>query len=1549
MASKINFIVGSNVWVEDPEVSWIDGEIVEVNGDSIKINCTSGKMVDAKPSNIHPMDPEFPPSGVEDMTKLAYLHEPGVLLNLKSRYDIDEIYTYTGGILIAVNPFQRLPQFYGSEVMGKYKGAVLGELSPHPFAIADTAYRMMINEGASQSILVSGESGAGKTESTKMLMQYLAFMGGRRESEERSVEQQVLESNPVLEAFGNAKTVRNNNSSRFGKFVELQFDRKGRISGAAIRTYLLEKSRVCQVSDPERNYHCFYMLCAAPKEVIDGYKLGNPRTFHYLNQSNCYELEGLDESKEYLATRRAMGVVGISSDEQEAIFRIVAAILHLGNIEFSKGDEADSSQPKDDQSRFHLKTAAELFMCDEKSLEDSLCKRVIVTRGEAITKWLDPQSAVLSRDALAKIVYSKLFDWMVNKINNSIGQDKDAKNIIGVLDIYGFESFKTNSFEQFCINLTNEKLQQHFNQHVFKMEQEEYTKEEINWSYIEFVDNQDVLDLIEKKPGGILALLDEACMFPRSTHETFAEKLYQTFKDNKRFSKPKLARSDFTISHYAGDVTYQTLLFLDKNKDFVVPEHEALLAASKCPFVSGLFPPSPEESSKSSKFSSIGTKFKQQLQSLLETLNATEPQYVRCIKPNNLLKPGIFNNSTVLQQLQCGGVMEAIRISCAGYPTRKTFSEFVRRFGVLSPEILKGCPDEVTGCKRLLEKVNLEGYQIGKTKVFLRAGQMAELDGFRAEVLGRSATIIQRRTRTYYCHKNFTLLRLSAIEIQTICRGEHARRHYDYLRKQAAAVKIQQHCRKYLARKAYKSLCTSAVCIQTSMRAMAARIELTFRKRKTAAVIIQSYCRRYLARIYFLRLKRAAITAQCWWRRRTACRELRKLKMAAKDAGALQEAKIKLEKQVEELTENLELERKMRADIEEAKAQENSRLRAALHEMELQFKETKALLIQEREATKRAAEGTPTMMELPVSDNELINKLTAEIQNLKAEAAKRAAEQTPIINKVPAVDDELINKPTAENENLKVQEAVTKTAEQTPIMQEVPVSDNDLINKLTAENENLKAQVTSLEKKADETEKHATEAELKIIELKTAMQRLEEKLSDMETEDQILRQQALSSASKRLSEHVSFDKAQASENGDQEQESPSRKAGTEADASQIERPQETIDTLLKCVEGDLGFSEGKPVAAFTIYKCLLHWKSFEAEKTSVFDRLIQLIGAAIEDPEDNNRMAYWLSNTSGLLFILQQSLRSSSRKPPTPTGFFGRMAQGFRSSSDSMNLSSDELSVVRIVEAKYPALLFKQQLTAYVEIIYGIIRDNLKKNLSPLLSSCIQAPKTSEGSAAESSDQSNSNSPSASSWHNIIDCLNKFFNALKENYVPAVLVQKIFTQIFSYINVQLFNSLIVRGECCTFSNGEYVKSGLDGLEKWCDEATEEYVATSWDELKHIRQAIGFLIISQKSEVSYDDLTHKICPVLGVQQLYRLCTLSPDENDNTKNVSPEVISSMKLLMTDNANDDENSYLLDDVSSVPFAIDDIISALHDKTFRDAKPPEELLENPDFEFLK
>ncbi|XP_027934228.1 myosin-9-like isoform X2 [Vigna unguiculata] len=1440
MGTPVNIIVGSHVWIEDPEVSWIDGQVLKIKGKDAEIETTNGKKVNANLSKIYPKDMEAPPGGVDDMTKLSYLHEPGVLQNLKARYELNEIYTYTGNILIAINPFQRLPHIYGAHMMQQYKGAPFGELSPHVFAVADVAYRAMINEGKSNSILVSGESGAGKTETTKMLMQYLAFLGGRAGTEGRTVEQQVLESNPVLEAFGNAKTVRNNNSSRFGKFVEIQFDKSGRISGAAIRTYLLERSRVCQINDPERNYHCFYLLCAAPHEEIEKYKLGNPKSFHYLNQSKCYELADVSDAREYLATRRAMDIVGISQKDQEAIFRVVAAILHIGNIEFTKGKDVDSSVPKDDKAKFHLKTTAELLMCDADALEDALCKRVMITPEEVIKRSLDPQSAAVSRDGLAKTIYSRLFDWLVDKINNSIGQDPKSKSLIGVLDIYGFESFKANSFEQFCINFTNEKLQQHFNQHVFKMEQEEYTKEEINWSYIEFVDNQDVLDLIEKKPGGIIALLDEACMFPKSTHETFANKLYQTFKNHKRFIKPKLSRTDFTIAHYAGEVLYQSDQFLDKNKDYVVPEHQDLLSASKCSFVSGLFPPLPEETSKSSKFSSIGSRFKLQLQSLMDTLNSTEPHYIRCVKPNNLLKPAIFENVNIMQQLRCGGVLEAIRISCAGYPTRRAFFEFINRFGILAPETMEANCDEKSACQKILEKMELKGYQIGKTKVFLRAGQMAELDARRAQVLSNAAKVIQRRVRTHQARRHYLALRKKTIYVQSRWRGRLACKQYEHLRREAAAVKIQKNIRRHEARKAYKELHVAVLTLQRAIRATAARKEFRFRKQTKASIIIQARWRCHKAAIYYKRLKKGTIVTQCRWRGRVSRRELRKLKMAAKETGALQEAKDKLEKRVEELTWRLQLEKGLKTNLEESKAQEIAKLQNSLQELQIKYEETNALLIKERENVKKVVEEeSPVIKETQVivEDTQKTETLTAEIESLKT---------------------------SLESEKLKADDFERKYNEAQACI--------------------------------DERGKRLEDMEKKGRHLQESLTRLEEKITNLESENQVLRQQAVSMAPNKFLSGRSRSIIQRTESGhiipeaktpmsNQEMHSASMHRREPSDGlddkpqkSLNEKQQENQELLIRCIAQHLGFAGNRPIAACIIYKCLLHWRSFEVERTSVFDRIIQTIGHAIETQDNNDVLAYWLSNASTLLLLLQRTLKASGaagmapqRRRSSSATLFGRMTQSFRGTPAGVNLSlvngsaSRGVDTLRQVEAKYPALLFKQQLTAYVEKIYGMIRDNLKKEISPLLGLCIQAPRTSRASLVKGSSRSVANTEAQRAliahWQGIVKSLGNFLNTLKANHVPPFLVRKVFTQIFSFINVQLFNSLLLRRECCSFSNGEYVKAGLCELEHWCYKATDEYAGSAWDELKHIRQAIGFLVIHQKPKKTLDEISHDLCPFL----------------------------------------------------------------------------------------
>ncbi|KAG5073267.1 hypothetical protein JHK86_008478 [Glycine max] len=1327
--TPVNIIAGSHVWVQDPQVCWIDGQVSKIiKGNDAEIEATNGNKVVAKLSNIYPKDTEAPPGGVDDMTKLSYLHEPGVLQNLKTRYELNEIYTYTGNILIAINPFQRLPHIYDLHMMQQYKGAPFGELSPHVFAVADVAYRAMINhDGKSNSILVSGESGAGKTETTKMLMRYLAFLGGRAVTEGRTVEQQVLESNPVLEAFGNAKTVRNNNSS------------SPSLNGAVV----LE---------------------------IEKYKLGNPKTFHYLNQSKCYELDDINDSREYLATRRAMDIVGISQNEQEAIFRVVAAILHIGNIDFAKGREVDSSVPKDDKAKFHLKTTSELLMCDVRALEDALCKRVMITPEEVIKRSLDPQSAAISRDGLAKTIYCRLFDWLVNKINSSIGQDSNSKSLIGVLDIYGFESFKSNS------------------------------------------------------------------MFPKSTHETFSNKLYQTFKNNKRFIKPKLSRTDFTISHYAGEVQYRSDQFLDKNKDYVVPEHQDLLGASKCPFVAGLFPPLPEETSKSSKFSSIGSRFKLQLQQLMEILSSTEPHYIRCVKPNNLLKPAIFENANIIQQLRCGGVLEAIRISCAGYPTRRAFFEFVNRFSLLAPDVTEAHHDEKIVCQKILEKAGLKGYQIGKTKVFLRAGQMAELDAQRAKKLSNAAKTIQRRIRTHQARKHYLELRNKTIYMQSVCRGRLAFKLYQHKRREAAAVKIQKNIRRYEARNTYIKLQASVLTLQTALRAIASLKEFRFRKQTKASIIIQARWRCHKAASYYKKLKKGSIVTQCRWRGRMGRKELRKMKMAARETGALKDAKDKLEKRVEDITWRLQLEKSLRTNLEESKSQEIAKLKNALQEMQNKVDESNALLIKERENAKKAIEEAPPVVkeiQVIVEDTQKIESLTLEVESLKT---------------------------SLESEKQKADEKYNE------------------------------AQACSEErgKKLEDTEK-------KVRQLQESLTRLEEKITNLESENQVLRQQALSMAPNKFLSGRSR------------------------------------SIIRRTDSGHLGV---------------------EAKTTLTQD--------------NNDVLAYWLSNTSTLVLLLQRTLKASGaagmapqRRRSSSGTVFGRMTHSFRGTPAGVNLSlingsmSGGIDASRQVEAKYPALLFKQQLTAYVEKIYGMIRDNLKKEISPLLGLCIQAPRTSRASFVKGSSRSAATTEAQKAlighWQEIVKSLGNFLNTLKANHVPPFLVRKVFTQIFSFINVQLFNSLLLRRECCSFSNGEYVKSGLAELENWCNNATDEYAGSAWDELKHIRQAIGFLVIHQKPRKTLNEITHELCPVLSIQQLYRISTMYWDDKYGTHSVSPDVISNMRVLMTEDSNNAvSNSFLLDDDSSIPFSVDDISKSKEPIDISDIEPPPVIRDNTGFSFL-
>ncbi|KMZ70180.1 Myosin-17 [Zostera marina] len=1014
-------------------------------------------------------------------------------------------------------------------------------------------------------------------------------------------------------------------------------------------------------------------------------------------------------------------------------------------------------------------------------------------------------------------------------------------------------------------------------------------------------------------------------MFPRSTPETFAQKLFQTFKNHRRFKKPKLSRTDFTIDHYAGEVKYGADHFLDKNKDYMVAEHNRLLYASKCPFVVNLLPEQTAETKKT-KFSSIGTRFKGQLQELMVTLGTTDPRYIRCVKPNSKLKPCILENTSIIQQLRCAGVLEAIRISCAGFPTRKTFSDFLHRFKILGKEYVDGSLEDKVACEKILDKMEMKRYQIGKTKVFLRAGQMAELDARRAEIVGRAAKKIQRKMRSHIAHNEFILLRKASIDIQSFCRGRLACNLYENMRRNDAAIKIQKYQRRHITLKLYNTYRSYAIVLEAGLRGMVARKEFRFRKESKAATSIQAKWRCHRDYSYYKSLQNAILTYQCSWRQKNSRKELKKLKIASRETGALKDAKDKLEKRVEELTLRLGLEKRRREDLEKEKEQEIAKLQEALHEMRLQVEEVNSLLSKEKETAKKAIEeAVPVIQEATVylQDTEKIDSLSAEIEKLK----------------------ELLQQ---EKNSIDVS--------------------RQEISSLRKENEKLLEELENARKQFDLHQE--------------TINRFEEKLLNSESENQVLRQQAISLAStnKDLSQQLTSALAQqrlpeksSADNGEENTNTGLSHLSNLADQEKEEKPhrllnekklQENQEFLIEIITHDVGFSNGRPVSACIVFKSLLHWGSFEMEKTGVFENIIQKISNEIEEA-GKSVLSYWLSNSSMLLLLLQRTLKAghstNKRRSTSSSILWGKLSQGTKSSSSNIGLKSSGRAYIGVnntpqVEAKYPALLFKQQLTAFIEKIYGIIRDDLKKEISSYLGKCIQAPRTSrvvntaKGSRSEA--KSTAQQALLAHWHTIVAILENYLKIMKEKYVQPFLIRKMFAQVFSFINVQLFNSLLLRRECCSFSNGEYLKTGLGEFESWCKDTTEVYAGASWIELKHIRQAVSFLVTHQKAKKSLKEITDDLCPDLSMQQLYRISTMYYDDIYGTHTVSNEVISKMKILMKEISNDsDTGSFLLDDDSSIPFSVDDISrsKSLAPIDITDIEPPPIIRQNSGFHFLK
>ncbi|XP_068557626.1 unconventional myosin-Ib isoform X3 [Cebidichthys violaceus] len=803
--------------------------------------------------------------GVGDMVLLEPLSEDSFIENLRNRFDHNEIYTYIGSVVISMNPYRSLPIFTPDKVE-EYRNRNFYELSPHIYALADEAYRSLRDQDKDQCILITGESGAGKTEASKLVMSYVAAVCGKGQ-EVNKVKEQLLQSNPVLEAFGNAKTVRNDNSSRFGKYMDIEFDFKGDPLGGVISNYLLEKSRVVKQPRGERNFHVFYqLLSGASDDTLKKLKLDRDFSkYNYLSLDSA-AVNGLDDAANFRTVRNAMQIVGFMEDEVQSVLELVAAVLKLGNIEFkpeSRCNGTDESRIKDKND---LKEMCELLGIEQSVLERAFSYRTVEAKLEKVSTTLNVSQAYYARDALAKNLYSRLFSWLVTRINESIkAQTKARHKVMGVLDIYGFEIFEENSFEQFIINYCNEKLQQIFIELTLREEQEEYIREGIEWTNIEYFNNAIICDLIENHQNGILAMLDEECLRPGTvTDETFLDKLnticaeHQHFesrlsKNSKFLTDHSLPHNCFRIQHYAGKVLYRAEGFVDKNNDLLYRDLSQAMYKANHSLIKQLFPEGNPAKVNLKRPPTAGFQFKASVGTLMRNLQTKNPNYIRCIKPNDKKASHIFTDSLVCHQVRYLGLMENVRVRRAGYAFRQAYEPCLERYKMLCKQTWphwRGPAREGVEVLMADLQVPTEEFSYGRSKIFIRNPRtLFSLEERRRQCLQDLATLIQKIYRGWKCRCHFLLLKKSQIVVSAWYRRYAQQKKYQKIK--SATTVVQSYTRGWQARKLlrelkYQKRCKEAVTtIAAFWHGTQARRELRRLKeearRKHAVAVIWAY------------------------------------------------------------------------------------------------------------------------------------------------------------------------------------------------------------------------------------------------------------------------------------------------------------------------------------------------------------------------------------------------------------------------------------------------------------------------------------------------------------------------------------------------------------------------------------------------------------------------------------------------------------------------------------------------------------------------------------
>ncbi|KAK7749894.1 Myosin type-2 heavy chain 1 [Cytospora paraplurivora] len=1445
-----NYDVGTRAWQPDAAEGWIASEVIkkEIDGDKVilsfklengeekDVKVTLAALEDGKDASLPPLMNPTVLEASDDLTNLSHLNEPA-----------------------ATNPFARVDSLYVPGMVQVYAGKQRATQAPHLFAIAEEAFADMIRDAKNQTIVVSGESGAGKTVSAKYIMRYFATRENpdkpgaksKKGAEAMSeTEEQILATNPIMEAFGNAKTTRNDNSSRFGKYIEIMFDTATNIIGAKIRTYLLERSRLVFQPLKERNYHIFYQMIAGVTEQ-QRQELGllPVEQFEYLNQGNTPTIDGVDDKAEFKATMDSLSTVGVDGQTQNDILRLLAGLLHMGNVKIGASRNDSVLAPTEPA----LEKACSTLGIDSTEFAKWIVKKQLVTRGEKITSNLSQAQAIVVRDSVAKYIYSSLFDWLVEVINRSLATDEvlsQVNSFIGVLDIYGFEHFAKNSFEQFCINYANEKLQQEFNQHVFKLEQEEYLREQIDWTFIDFSDNQPCIDLIEGKMG-ILSLLDEESRLPMGSDEQFVTKLHGNYAEstekNKFYKKPRFGKSAFTVCHYAVDVTYESEGFIEKNRDTVPDEHMAVLRASTNKFLVAVLDAAAsvrEKDVASATTSSVkpaagpgrrigvavnrkptlGGIFRSSLIELMNTINNTDVHYIRCIKPNEAKEAWVFEGPMVLSQLRACGVLETVRISCAGYPTRWTYEEFAYRYYMLVPsaqwtsEIRDMANAILTTALGAQSGGGQDKYQLGLTKIFFRAGMLAFLENLRTSRLNNCAIMIQKNLKAKYYRRRYLEAREAVVRTQSVARAYMARKQAQELRTVKAATSIQRVWRGQRERKKFLRVRADLVLAQAAIKGYLRRREIMETRVGNAVVLIQRVWRNRQALQEWRAYRKKVTLIQSLWRGRKARKEYKNIREEARD---LKQISYKLENKVVELTQSLGTmkvqNRELKGQVESYQGQIKS-WQSRHNALEARTKELQAEANQAGIAAARLQAMEDEMKELQARFEESaanVKRMQDEEKQLRE--SLRATGTELEVSKTEATRHEN-EKNSLRQQLVELQDALELARRSVPVNGEIngngaqPAA-NGLINLVSSKKPAKRRSVGEAREIAD---------------------RFSAAYNPRPVSMAVTGRQAVMSGSTLVagadSIEMELEALLADEEGLNDEVTMGLIRNLKISSPNTNPPPSDKEVLFPSYLINLVTSE--------------MWNNgFVKESERFLANVMQSIQQEVmqhDGDEAINPGAFWLSNVHEMLS-------------------FVFLAEDWYEAQKTDNYEYDRL--LEIVKHDLESLEFN---------IYHTWMKVLKKKLNKMIIPAIIESQSLPGFVTNENNRFlgkllQTNSQPAYSMDNLLSLLNSVFRAMKAYYLEDSIITQTITELLRLVGVTAFNDLLMRRNFLSWKRGLQINYNITRIEEWCK---SHDMPEGTLQLEHLMQATKLLQL-KKATLNDIEIIQDICWMLSPNQIQKL--------------------------------------------------------------------------------